>query len=321
MSQLAVESESEHGSALRMTLLTGADLAELDHARHVVRSAWLPMSSVRRDDFPLPRLGERLADLAVDLDRSDGISLLRGLRTSGYSEADLRLLYWGLARHLGVAVPQDVSGRLITYASGSDPAVRSGGSDVVSLLAVSGQHTVTWVSSRALYDEVVARRPELAERMFGTFAFDGYGEQGAASYRLLPLACWTDGRLSLRYDRRAIDQAQRGGAPTLTDADRELLDLMDELLPALRQEIRLEPGDILLIDNHEVLHQIDAAGGPAAHGRLLQLWLTLRNGRDLPDDYIWPTPTYGGEPGRGGITPLDVIETATAVVRPPRAQA
>ena len=311
MAQLAVESTTDRDAAPRTLRLTRPDLAELDRARYVVRSAWLPTCSVRREDFPLPLLGDRLADLADDLDHSDGIRLVRGLRTTGYSEADVRLLFWGLGRHLGVAVPQDAAGHLVTHVVPSATEFRTGGSDVVALLSVAGGQTVGLVAGRDLHDEVVARRPELAERMFGTFAFDRYGEHcaGQPSYRLLPLACWSEGRLSLRYDRRAIDLAQhRGDAPTLTTADQELLDLVDELLPTLRREVRLEPGDVLLINNHDVLHQYDDAAGTTTDPRLLRLWLTLRNGRELPGDYIWSTPTYSGERGRGGVTPQDVIE-------------
>jgi hypothetical protein len=307
MAQLAVESTTDRADALPTMWLTGADLVELDRATYLVRRAWLPMASVRREDFPLRGLGDRLAELADDLD-AEGVCLLRGLRTAGYSEADLRLLYWGLGRHLGVAVPQDAAGRLVGRAAPTS-GFHNGGSDVVALLSVSGGHSVGVVSSRTLYGEVAARRPDLAERMFATFAFDRHDEQGTGepAYRLLPLACRSNGRQSLRYDRPAIERAQRhGDTPRLTGADRELLDLVDELLPGLREEVRLESGDILLVNSHEVLHRVEAADDATDRPGLVRLWLTLRNGRELPDGYIWPTPTYAGEPGRGGVTPLDV---------------
>jgi hypothetical protein len=221
-------------------------------------------------------------------------------------------VYWGLGRHLGVAVPQDAEGRLLRPADTGSAPFHSGGSDVVSLLAVSGGRTAGLVSAGAVHNEVAARRPELASRMFGRFAFDRWGEHepGERPFRILPMACWSADRFSFRYERAAIEQASRHqGAPELTVADRDLLDLIDELLPDLRHDVHLGRGDMLLINNHEVLLQHDGAvPAPLPDPTLLRLWLTLRGGRELPESYVWATPAYGADRGRGGVTPCDRID-------------
>jgi hypothetical protein len=287
-----------------MTTLTslklGEDhLAELDRARHRVRRSWIPLLGVGRDDFPLPTLGPLLDGIACDLDRQPGHVVVSGI-PGPRSENDLRLILWGLGRHLGIAVPQDTTGRLVRWSDTVDDAFRSGGSDVTALLSVDHRRSVGLVSTRELYDEVACRRPDLAELLFLPVPFAAAGEPG---YRMLPLACWTDGRLSLRYDRDAIERAQRDpGAPASNCRQRELLDLVDALLPQLQRDITLETGDLLLVNNHEVLHSLRPCGAA-----LLRLWLTLREGRPLPQSYLWPTPTYGETGGRGGVTPRDVI--------------
>jgi hypothetical protein len=287
-----------------MTTLTSLKLsedhlAELDRARHQVRRSWIPLLCVGRDDFPLQTLGPLLDGIACDLDREPGHVVVSGI-PSPRSKNDLRLILWGLGRHLGIAVPQDTTGRLVRWSDTVDDAFRSGGSDVTALLSVDHRRSVGLVSTRELYDEIACRRPDLAELLFVPVPFAAAGESG---YRMLPLACWTDGRLSLRYDRDAIERAQRDpGAPASNFRQRELLDLIDALLPQLERDIILEAGDLLLVNNHEVLHSLRPCGAG-----LLRLWLTLREGRLLSPSYLWPTPTYAETGGRGGVTPRDVI--------------
>lgn len=279
--------------------LSADHVAELDRARAQVRRSWIPLLAVGRDDFPLPTLGPLLDDIACDLDREPGHVVLSGIPTPR-SEHDLRLVLWGLGRHLGIAVPQDTTGRLVRWSDTVDDSFRSGGSDVTALLSVGHRRCVGLVRTRELYDEIACRRPDLAELLFVPIPFAATGGSG---YRMLPLACWTDDRLSLRYDRDAIERAQRvPGAPAFNRQQRGLLDLIDALLPQLERDIVLEAGDLLLVNNHEALHSLR----PRDAG-LLRLWLTLREGRPLPPSYLWPTPTYRERGGRGGVTPRDVI--------------
>jgi len=279
--------------------LSPEHLAELEKARTVVRNSWTPLLDVHRDSFRLPILGPVLDRVACDLDRAPGHLVVRGLPTAR-SLRELRLTLWGIGRHLGVAVPQDTTGRLVRWADDCDASFRTGGSDVTALLAASGHRTVSLVSASALYDAIATRRPDLSHLIFAPVPFAVAGECG---YRMLPLAHRAEGWLSLRYDRDAIERAQRDpGAPAPTPAHRDLLDLVDALIPALQYDVTLEAGDLLLVNNHELLHSIAPFGAG-----LLRLWLTLREGRPLPPSYLWPTPTYCEIGGRGGVTPRDVI--------------
>jgi len=288
-------------------VLTRAHHAELGEAVQRVRRAWVPLLDVRRENFPLPTLGPELARIAADLDSAPGVCVLRGLPTHG----DVRRSFWGIGRHLGVAVPQDTTGRLLVTVGSACPGHHSGGSDVTAFLAVDGPRNVSLIESSALHEAVSARRPDLAERFFDLIPFDAAG-----LLRLAPLACRSEGRLSLRYNRAAIERAElHPGAPTPTVEHRELLDLVDAVLPELRRELTLRAGDVLLVNNHETLHRVEPPQPKASSG-LLRLWLTLREGRPLPDSYVWPTPTYGAEPGRGGAITTNVIDRSNGVQHP-----
>ena len=302
------------GSSERVVVLTDADVAELVAARDAVRRASLPLLGVGRAAFPLPTLGRKLAHVAEVLDGGHGHVVVRGIPVHRLSEADQRLVVWGLGRHLGVPVSQDSLGRLIRSADTSRTDFHSGGSDVTALLVRDEGRTVSLAETGRIVDEVVLRHPYLAVRMFDAFPHDGMGEDlpGGRSYRSTPLACRHDGRLNLRYDRRAIESAQgRTGVPSLSPADVALLDLVDETAaaPAWRRDLKLEPGDLLLVNNYDVLRR-HAGSQDAAGPEPLRLWITLRGGRRLPSAFTWPTPAYGETGGRGGVAPRDVVHAS-----------
>jgi len=291
--------------------LTGDDVAELDRALVTAKRSDLPLLSVGRADFPLPTVGPKIARIAAATDHRPGFGLLRGLPVDRYTEGELRLVFWGLGRHLGVPVPQDATGHLLRPADASRVDFHSGGSDVTALLVGDGERTVSLVSSGAVYNEVVLRRPDLALRMFDTFHTGRSCAQthGERPHSPVTLGCWSAGRLSLRYDRRDLERAQcQVDVPRLKRADLELFDLIDEVAASriLRHDVRLGAGDLLLLSSYDVLHRLGPAS-PGADRYLLRLWLTLREGRALPPTFTWPTPTYGDTGGRGGVAPCDAV--------------
>ena len=96
--------------------------------------------------------------------------------------------------------------------------------DIVGLLclqtAKSGGLSAL-VSSITLYNELRARRPDLARRLFAPFATDRRGEvpPGERPYFTIPVFNWYAGALSAIYQRQYIDSAQRfADAPRLTPA-------------------------------------------------------------------------------------------------------
>jgi hypothetical protein len=284
--------------------LSDTDLAEIESALRAGQRAARPLLHVGRAEFPLPSFGVKLGRLAARLEEAPGFTVVRGLPVEWYGAAGGRLVHWALGRHLGIPVPLDATGRMTRVSSARAGGLRTGGSDVESLLALASGR-VSLASAGAVHNEVLRRRPDLAERLHGPFAFDRDAQHAPDEppYRSLPLSSWTADRLSLRYDRAAIEAAQRfAGVRPLGADELELLNLVDALTesPALRLDVELAPGDLLLVNNHDVLHRREL---PAR-----QMWLTLRQGRALPVSYLWPTPTYGAGAGRGGVTPVDLID-------------
>jgi alpha-ketoglutarate-dependent taurine dioxygenase len=94
------------------------------------------------------------------------------------------------------------------------------------------------------------------------------------------------GLLNVLYKREYIDLAQRWeDVPELTSAQIEVLDLMDVVCNELALSFQMEPGDLVVANNYDILHARAAFQNQTADddGRhMLRLWLSLPNGRPLP---------------------------------------
>jgi hypothetical protein len=266
-----------------------------------------------REDFPLAKLGERLLRLRTELDEGRGFHLLRGLPVDRYPVEDCRLLFWGLALHLGEPEPQDGQGNLMhditdtgQKVEGSDNVrgfqtseelrFHNDGGDAFMLLclktAQSGGSSKL-VSVAALFNAILARRPDLAEVLQQPFQFDARAQQapGRSRVQVVPILLHHAGRLNAIYKRAYIDLAQRfPEVPRLTPAQVEAMDLVDELCadPAFHLSFDMQPGDLQLGSNHAVLHsrtQYVDHEDAAARRHLLRVWITLPDGRPLPSEF------------------------------------
>ena len=309
--------------------LTEDEIAELEAARDCAKGTGLPLEQIGAEDFPLPCLGQVVRGWADDLENGRGFFLVKGLPVERYAEQDAALIFWGIGRHMGVPVSQNASGDLLghvrdTGRSIKDPSVRgyqtrvrlpyhTDGSDVVGLLCLrpalaGGLSTI--VSSTAVYNEVVRRRPDLVEVLYEPFYFDRREEQAAGEdpWYATRLACYRQGKLSMRYIRGFIESAQRfPEIPRLSSRQVELLDLIDSLTtdPNNYLDMDFEPGDMQFVSNYMIMHSrthYDDHADPALKRHLLRLWLTLPDGRELDPDFGRGMSSAEGQ-GRGGVTP------------------
>jgi hypothetical protein len=210
----------------------------------------------------------------------------------------------------------------------ADPAVRlyqtnerqgyhTDSADVVALLCLQpaltgGQSSL--VSCTTIHDSMWERCPALLGVLFEPVCTDHRGEfpSGGTPWFEAPVLSWFDGELSVIYQRRYIESAQRfAGVPRLSVAQRAALDAFDALCddPRLHLSMDLQPGDIQLVHNHQLLHDRTAfrdGRDPARKRHLLRLWLCPPDGRRLPP---WFAARYGSiEPGRRGGIVLSGVE-------------
>jgi len=206
---------------------------------------------------------------------------------------------------MGTLVSQNAAGDLLghvrdTGADPADPAVRlyktrerlgfhTDGADVIGLLClrparVGGASRLA--SSRAVFNEIQRRRPDLVPLLFEPFHFDRNEEQapGEPPTFALPLCFWDGTRLSTFYIGWYIRDAERHpSTPRLTTPQRELLDLIDRVAedPAMYVTMDFEPGDLQLVKNATILHARTAYedwDDPANKRHLLRIWVNPRRG-------------------------------------------
>jgi hypothetical protein len=276
-------------------------VAEIETAaRHV---AGRPLASIGRADFVLPTLEPRIREWSRELGDGRGVLLLRGLPVARWGEELSSIVFWGLGHHLGIPGGQNPQEELLGHVKdygeyAANPFVRkyrTAGNiayhcdlaDVVGLLclqpAKSGGASRI-VSSVAVYDELLRRRPELVPRLYRPFLLDTRDEttrEGRLPWVPVQPCCHAEGRLRTFYHSDYFRSVERHGeAPRFTAEERDLMDLYEEIAasPDFFLDMNFEAGDVQLISNHTVLHARTAYEDwpePARRRHLLRLWLSL----------------------------------------------
>jgi hypothetical protein len=285
--------------------LTPADVAEIEGALTHSRATGKALAELRASDFPLPTLAPRIARWRRAVAEGLGVQVVRGVPVERWSQADSERFFWCLGQHLGRAGAQNHVNDLLGHVrdqglSYDDPAVRGyrtaarldyhcDAADAVGLLclrtAKSGGRS-RFVSSVTVWNELRAKRPDLAAAMFEPLALDTRGDGGLDFFPIAP--CRFDGdQLRTFYHADYFRTAERQpGAPRLTAAQREMLDAYDAIAnePGVFCEMDLAPGDIQLLSNHTVLHSrseyVDFEE-PEKKRHLLRLWISFPRRRGL----------------------------------------
>jgi hypothetical protein len=314
-------------------------LDELDAAVKSVRG--MPWQEITREDFLLPMLSDLLDDAADELENGCGIVKLRGLPVDGYSEDELRQMYFGLGTHLGVPVFQNRSGEMMrairdegahvgrtygqvedekkgtTFLSSYARTLTNGPlrfhtdrTDVVGLLCVRQARAggvSKLASTPAIHNAILAKRPDLLEVLFQDFWRSRFGEESTDKETVykLPIFGLRDGKFTSHYSLTFIEAAELvPGVPKLTALQREAIEMLMVTAEELCFEMTLEPGDLQLINSHVTYHGRTPFEDDAASGHdrlLLRLWLTMRNNRALPEGHEVLWRNIEAGQPRGGI--------------------
>lgn len=294
--------------------------AGMDRVRNKPFSAIAP--------YDLPDL-ELFDEIRHELLQGRGFALLRGIDPADLAVEDAARLLWAIGLRFGRLLPQNARGHLIGHVMNvgvraADPGVRlyqtserqgfhTDSCDIVALLCIRPARRgglSSLASTWTAFNEVLRRRPDLARTLFQPIWTDHRGEQrpGAPPWFSIPVLSWHRDKLLGIYQRRYIESAQRfREVPRLSDLQKEGLEVLDGVLEEIAIRMALEPGDIQLVHNHQILHDRTAfEDDPARPRHLLRLWISPRDG--------WPLPTVFAErfgsvtPGeRGGISLPGVV--------------
>lgn len=282
-------------------IFSDEELEDIDSALQHAVSTGKDRTELTREDFPLPSLESEFPRWMEVLNHGAGLFNIKGLPRDKYTDEEMATIQWGIGTHVGVGVSQNAAGDLLSHirdvgANANDRTVRlykttaelgfhSDGSDIVALMCLNkarwgGRNRI--VSCGAIYNEILARRPDLIPVLYEPFAWDKVGqeEEGQTPFFTMPICTYKEGLFRLFYIGWYIRNAQRhAGAPRLTAEQVQLLDLIDEIGydPEFHVEFLQEPGDINYVKNSTVLHMRTAFEDfdePEKKRHLVRLWLT-----------------------------------------------
>lgn len=302
--------------------LSAAEIADLDRAVRHARATGKELAALERSDFPLRTLAPAVDRWLTELAEGRGFLLVRGVPVERYGDADAALAYWGLGLHMGTAISQNAAGDLLGHVRDvgqerRDPSLRlyktrerlgfhTDGADTIGLLCLrasksGGESRI--VSSLAVHAEIQRRRPDLVPVLYEPFPFDRNGEEGPGEppFFTLPICRTQEGRLATFYIGWYIRDSQRHPqAPRLSAAQRQVLDLIDEIAgdAELHMDMEFRPGDIQWLNNAVILHartEYEDWEEPERKRHLLRLWLVSPRRPGDPSD-----PLNRGIPPREG---------------------
>lgn len=266
---------------------------------------------ITRRDFPLPRLGAKLAAILEEIEHGRGFVLMRGLPVERLGEDDATAAYWGIGTWFGEVAPQNMMGDLLGHVRAIDGdwnrnfnirgyqttvhlPFHCDKSDVVGLLCLQtakagGASCIA--SSVAIHNEIRRNRPDLLEVLYRDFHIDHRGEQfdGEEPYYTAPVFAIHKGRFFARFGQQYVKSAQRfPEVPRLTEAQAEALELFSTLAlsDAFRLDMIFERGDMQFLNNHLIVHSRDEYEDwpePERRRHLLRMLLFTEASRDAPD--------------------------------------
>lgn len=306
--------------------LTAAEVSDLETALGNLRDRDRPLLQITREDFPLPVLGPRLAEIEADVRAGRGFFLLRGVPVERYAPEDAFLMKWGIGTHMGRAISQntygDMLGHVFDHVPDDPSAVRTRGyqtnkaldfhvdrADMTSLLCLrqgrsGGLSRI--VSSMSVHNAIRDAHPEHLEPLYEGLPYITTEAAGAMEIWNGPVFDVTDGVLSCSFRRGTIQKAIDAPGVEIPDAKAAALACIDATMsdPELVFEMALAPGDIQFVNNYTVLHGRTAftdGAGAAAKRHVVRLWLKFFTER--------PASAYIRDQYKGIAKKLDVNPT------------
>jgi hypothetical protein len=302
----------------------------LEHLRRV--NPELDLAKMTTHDFPIVDLADEIDDLRRAIIDGVGTRAYTGFPVADFNDTELRAIWWGLNLHVGTAVSQSWRGDVIGdvrdlgtgvtgragrgYTSNTELNFHSDASDLTGLFFLRQGKTggvSRLASSVAVHNEIFRRRPDLLAVLYEPFTISCQNNElpGGRPWYDMPIFGRNGDDIACAYVRtNMLWAAKNTGSPPLTEAQIEAVEFVAEVAaePQFGVERRFDAGTMWFCSNHTVLHmrtEFTDFDEPDRKRHLLRIWLSLPNGRALPESFATFFGDVSAGATRGGYAPRD----------------
>lgn len=306
------------------------EIAEISRTADKFLADAMPLTSISKNNFPLPNFSRFLDSMRAELLNGKGFILFKGLPVAAWGLRKSAVAYMGLGTYLGYFVSQNGRGHVLghvkdlgedatqidkvrIYRTNARQYFHADDSDVVGLLCVAkalegGESDI--VSSHHVWNTLQQEHPDVAELLTQPiWYFDRKGETSKGQEEWIRTSVFyletgDNGRVYAKWDPYYIRSLTRfsdaGLIPPLSPAQIRAAALLEDTCLHLSLHMILEIGDIQFLSNAQVLHARTAYKDyppPAPRRHLMRLWLSTPE-----DEGGWKLPFHdSNEKKRGGI--------------------
>jgi len=272
------------------------------------------LADIGRDTFNLGAMAAVVERVKSEIEDGLGLIVLRGLDLADLSAEDAGLAYFAIGAAMGRPIRQNAKGHLLGHVKDTgrdimtDPNVRGyqtrialpyhtdTSTDLLGLLCFRKSKSGGKSSLAPLltiYNRLIETEPDLIDALYERFHYDCREEKhrDGTPYYSRAAASVCDGKLSLRHNSGYAKTAQRlENCPPHTDAQIRVMGRIDQLSSdeEIRFDVQLEEGDMLFVNNYQVMHsrtEFEDYEEPDRKRHLMRLWLYLHEGRSLAPDF------------------------------------
>ena len=272
----------------------------VDQARAQVGDEPNALLDMTSEDFSLGVFADVVKDIEFDLRHGIGVSVIRTLPVHRWTPIETLIAYWGIGCQLGTPLSSNANGDMIGhvidlgadyqqantrgYDTNSKLSYHADQCDVVGLLCrqTAQQGGVSkLVSTAAVHNELLVRRPDLLAVLKEPLYFSWMGEQesGSEPWYRAPVFDFVDGTFNCAP---GVNHIRKGhvlpGAPALTERQSEALTLFEQVCEELEFSMDFMPGDIQFLNNALIAHTRSEFTDWAQKDRrrhLLRIWLRV----------------------------------------------
>ena len=262
-------------------------------------------------DFELPAVGRLMAEAKARLDHGLGFAILDRLPIEGLDERTAKALAWLVVAHLGPIVHQKFKGRRLYEVRDTGTAMGHGvrrsitnldqefhtdggwlaaPPEIIALACIRQAKSGGMSQVASLLgglEEMRTRHPELLGHLFEPLWWDRQAEHAAEDSPCSrnPIVAWDGTHMIVRYYDDYVRQGHKLMAEPIPERTRAALDAFRAILetPGRAIEVRLEPGQIEIVNNHLLAHARTAFqdSDPERGRLLLRLWMRRDGGTEF----------------------------------------